>query len=835
MSRAQGGAAGRGAAPGGAWAVALVWAVLAGCAPPAPEIVDVAWPGDTRDPLGPYTVTVVTAGAVDRVALVWQVGDAAAETTALVGGGERWVGQIPGQPVGSVVAVAVAASGPGGAVEVAGEGFAVLDPSGRCLVDGDCLGGDICRGRVCGPRPAVCADDEDCPQDRFCPAPGEPCRFRPTRCAVDGDCAAGFVCVDAECVAPARCRGDVDCPGGVCLIPPGRCAPPGSCGDDGDCDAGFICVAGTCEPDIAQPCPVACGEGRVCHPPSGRCVACTADGHCPGGHCDVGALRCAEGARGQPCVPCGPGLPCGAGFGCPSELGGVCLPVCDAAGGCPPGAACDGRLCLPTGRRFCSGVECGIDEDCASGVCFAGYCEAAQLCARDADCAAGRRCEGERCVVLAPGCQNPGDCPAGSVCLGGRCAMGRPGGACGRCTFNRDCASPALCLPFMGGVRRCAVACGGGDCPGEALACVSIDRGIALCLDRDGQCPEVACGVDALEPNDAAAQAVVLPPEARVEAVVCARDVDWFALSGAEASLAVATAGELSVEVLDGAEMALRQVRVPAGGSVEVAVPAEGAWLRVSSAVAADVGYVLSLVELPSMCVDDRFEENDAAGAATVIGGGALVNGVACPGDTDWFRVRTRGEAGVVEVEPEAGQGPLAVTLWRGDVVIGAETSIEPMSLALPAGVDDVGVEVVCRACQGALRYRLATRLGAPACRGDDGFAPNHARAEAAALGGRFPIAHGGLIACGGIEDWFVFDRPAGVSVQVSLAFSHLAGDLALAVFDADGRWRGRADGNGDVEIVEVPGEVAGARLWVAVSMFGAGQTVYTLRVDVVD
>lgn len=245
------------------------------------------------------------------------------------------------------------------------------------------------------------------------------------------------------------------------------------------------------------------------------------------------------------------------------------------------------------------------------------------------------------------------------------------------------------------------------------MGCVSVDRGIALCLDGEGQCPEGVCGVDGFEPNDSAEMGVGLGVGGSVEGVVCRRDEDWFALGGVESVLRVVTAGEISVEVVGGDLGVLRSVRVPAGGSVEVEVPVAGRWVRVwTDRVVTDAGYSLSLAGVVG-CEDDRFEPNDGAEEGTVIGGGADLRGVACPGDVDWFRVRTRGEGGVVEVVPVVGGvDALGVAVVVGGVVVDRRVSVEGMVLVLPAGGDEVGVEVGCGGCGEGVGYRLTTRLG---------------------------------------------------------------------------------------------------------------------------
>lgn len=679
-----------------------------GCGEPAaPRFVEIRAPGDTRDPIGPYLVTAVVEGA-DRVELGWRAGEAeGAEPMARFAA--SWQAAIAGQPVGSRVALWLVAEGPGGEARSGELAFEVRAPDGACLVDGECLPGEICGGGRCRVPPAVCASDDDCGQDLYCAVPGEPCRFRPVRCAEDADCAPGYACVDGACAGRPACLDDTDCPGGRCAG--GRCVAEGRCADDGDCGPDEVCDDGACVPGGPMvPCPGGCPAGLRCLASESRCVDCTADGHCPDGHCDLARFVCAPGVRGLPCVPCGPERGCGAGYGCPADTGGACLPTCPA-GVCPDGAACERGVCVPLdGQRFCSGAQCALDADCESGVCLAGWCEPRQHCVRDGDCAADRACADSRCVPREPLCDRPGDCAEGRICLGGRCAPGRPTAACAPCTFSSDCESPALCVPFEDGERRCAALCGGGDCPGDALECLGVDRGLLVCLDAQALCPEPVCGRDAHEPNDTAEEARRIALGEVLEGRLCRGDEEWLSFAVAAGTLYLETEGNLELRVLDEAQVERRALGLFAGGNVEVPIDRPG-FVVLSTPVDQDFGWIAALgpPQAPA-CVPDDFEPDGEAGMASVIGSGADLGAVACPDDEDWFRLRARGRGGEVTVAPAGGVLDVRLLSEDGDALdVGRGDG--PVVLRVPVGFDAVLIVVRCVDCDAGTPYRLRAAL----------------------------------------------------------------------------------------------------------------------------
>lgn len=682
---------------------ALLALLLLACGDPAPPVIrEVHLPGDTRDPVGPYLVTAVIEGA-EGAAVQWQV-DGAREGAPMAGVGAAWEGRVPGRAPGTVYAVWVEARNAGGVSRSPTTEFTILDPDGACLVDGQCLPGEICSAGRCRVPPPVCRSDADCAQDLYCATPGEPCRFRPTVCAADADCAPGDRCVDGVCARP-RCQGDADCPGGRCAG--GVCLPAAGCARDDQCAADEVCRGGRCAPGPAVPCPGGCPAGLRCLAPEARCVECTADGHCPDGHCDTAAFACAPGLRGRPCVPCGPRTPCGAGYRCPADIGAACVPTCGAE--CAV-TGCDGDRCAVPEDRFCGGPICDLDADCDSRTCLSGWCEPRQYCLRDADCAEGRRCADGRCVFEAAPCRRPGDCGERELCLGGRCSPGRPLEACTPCAFDHDCPSPALCVPFADGSRRCAALCGS-DCPGDSLECLVVDAGLLVCLAPDASCPEGRCGVDPLEPDDAAASASPLPLGGILEGRLCARDTDWMRVDAApEGRLSVETFGNLTVTVFDDGRNILRALDVPAGGSATIDLPEGATFARLTTAVAGEFGWVALLdAARPPACEDDIFEPNGDDREATLLGAGADLRAVICPGDRDWFNVRARDRSGTVRID---SGGALDVRLLdESERLLEVAQGVGRLDLPVPPGHNVLFAVVRCPDCPEAVEYRLRTLL----------------------------------------------------------------------------------------------------------------------------
>ncbi len=380
--------------------------------------------------------------------------------------------------------------------------------------------------------------------------------------------------------ARTPCDGDADCAGGA-VCDGGLCHP--RCGDDDDCPGAQICIAanGHCRE------PAECGAPEDC----AGLRQCRYDGRCFTPECAENA-DCDEGACvDETCAAAAP-ADCVADGECPGAQ------VCARAGVCVLDQACRADADCPDGTPVCS---------VADGLCV--------VCAVDAHCQPGERCDGGRCVYLG-GCDGDEDCPGDRAC--GQDGLCRPADGCPGDRF--DGTVPTLAARTHGGLLLCdgtqdrfvveqragegirvvlrhdadagdlsldlqtgpplAQPLGRSDgtlgveavqAPGDALArplhiVVSGRPGFStpytLTVER---LPHDACAPDAFEGvsgNDDAARAVGLDVGAHALSL-CPEDEDWFALelaAGTRLTARARPAGgplELDLALLDGREAPL--------------------------------------------------------------------------------------------------------------------------------------------------------------------------------------------------------------------------------------------------------------------------------------
>jgi hypothetical protein len=204
-------------------------------------------------------------------------------------------------------------------------------------------------------------------------------------CADDVECGLGESCLQGSC-AFTGCTADSECGTGRCRFSAFACAECASSADCPStrpvCDATNKCVQ--CGTDDQCPVP---GPAH-CDAPTGACVHCLEDKHCPNG-LSCGAGHVCTGAQLNALCPMG--ITCGAGLLCVG-IGGVnrCLPGCSLAN---PTCA-TGEICFKL--TYAGGTAIVFDQGGPLGVCFAsqpglkGYRES---CTRTASSSSASNCQ----------------------------------------------------------------------------------------------------------------------------------------------------------------------------------------------------------------------------------------------------------------------------------------------------------------------------------------------------------------------------------------------------------------------------------------------------------
>jgi hypothetical protein len=302
-------------------------------------------------------------------------------------------------------------------------------------------GGTDQEGGRTGQDGARCSDgvrngtesDVDCGGDDC-----SPCREH-QHCNGGGDCESNECGgpTDNDTCEPLHCgnhvqdldEGDVDCGGEDC----DRCEEGQLCELEQDCLTGS-CLNGQC----VRPCnhPAACGDQGWCE--EGACRFCRDSNSCGSRSCGSSEAVCA----------------CRTGYF-------VCVaPGCDngVQDGTESDVDCGGADCEPCE----TGLVCGVDQDCTSGVCsnndtfdnhcFPEHCGNRQLDADETDV----DCGGSDCVVCSHGrsCNGEDDCEPREECRDEVCvqpcteATEQLCGALGQCVDSRcvECETVDECV-----------------------------------------------------------------------------------------------------------------------------------------------------------------------------------------------------------------------------------------------------------------------------------------------------------------------------------------------------------------------------------------------------
>ncbi len=606
------------------------------------------------------------------------------------------------------------------------------------------------------------------------PANNNPANNNSPECTLDSECPGTQICDDGACVE-GLCTRDSECDGEqICLEDRGVCVTP-ECNTNADCGAGQYC-----EPDDKK-----CRDG----------CATTAD--------------------------------CGANQICNTNTRS-----CEDTGGCTTNADCEAlELCR---EAKCVAVQCVNDDDCdAAERCDANNrCQLREgFCAADGDCAQDQKCDTQTNQCVDVGC---GECPEGTFC-------NEQAGECWECARDIDCGENRIC-------NRTDHVC-------EDAGCTSNDDcpDGQLCNRISGACeqPEV-CQADSFEPNNAQDNARMIGAGEFTDLSICEGDEDWFAIdlnAGDRVELYLSFTnvdGNLDLELFDpnGRRLGVGSSNADNEQIIAGDLALAGTYrIRVFGVDGASNRYGLrvAVVANPNVtCAADGFEPNNTAATAAAVIPQTFQSLVLCPGDDDWYKVRLNTgdslQASIAFTHSAEGDLDLVVLRPDGVTILAESRSATDNEQVQTSPVDTTGdyyVRVVGASPAVTNAYALTLeRTPAQVTCQDDSFEQNDTAAEASNIN---PGPVGAAKLCPGDEDWYAISLNAGDDLNVTLSFTHSAGDLDLALYRPDDLQTPLADSRTrtDNEVASFNGApVAGLYL---VRVFGANNTAtndYNLLVE---
>jgi hypothetical protein len=746
------------------------------------------------------------------------------------------------------------------------------DSAGKaCGTLADCSEGSRCAEGVCSTEELPCEFDTECALDEYC-AEG---LCAGSACAGHSDCVTGTICLSGSC--RDGCRDNDDCASAEVCHPvtkvcsregctTGTCprfqacdeeTQPASCEYTGDCESDEVCVAYGSQ--------VGDGEEYICSSAERKCVIkppCGTDADCRVGEiCEPrnsdGRMVCRRGCRDDG--------HCRSNEICDLEQGGICV------SGCATDADCE--TVVETGPNYCIDKicvpGCNTATDCnVSGQVCRGDPQICQACRRDGDCTALQFCdftEGATetemmngalglCVPLPPTC--PDDA------YGDNHAQDRTYAVTVFPFAAEDDAAPYYCRENPSG-EWFSFAAGTGDVIEVNLVYASGSGNLDLALRQtDGQelvssadppttddgtetiiygvgagrpflvqvrgtvlrdnvsydlsinvTTPGACRDDALEPNNAAIDAVTADAGTDYRDLqVCGGDSDFYLLTaGANQVVSIAVEapvnlGDIDAVLYNDAGGIVAQATTGADLEELVYETSDAEQLTLEIRVAGGVGnvdYSFEWNQRDNVCTDG-FEQNDTCAAATRLAGGVYTDLAICS-DRDWyvFDLLPLETLNIKTIyDPAIAAGDLDVVLYgpndcQTQLMIGSEETI-PSSTAVQ--------EVVSHQAQQGGEFYLSGALFAgisvpytleveivpgPVC-SDDSGEPNSDAAGATALVRADVLAGNdnilsGLRICDTDSDWYQISLQDGDVIEWIVDFQQSQGDLDVYLLGSDG------------------------------------------------
>ena len=401
-----------------------------------------------------------------------------------------------------------------------------------------------------------------------------------------------------------------------------------------------------------------------------------------------------------------------------------------------------------------------------------------------APCASTTTCEGvgAECGTILDGCGVPVDC--------GSCPSGQT------CSVTNICS----CVPADCGATglQCGVAedgCGGvldcGPCAGDDVC------GGAY---QANTCDAPACIEDALEDNDTRQTAPETPDGVYRDLTVCADDVDWYELDLANDTVIRSrflfddAKGDIAMRLLNASGT---QLDLSLSGTddeyIAYTTPAAGTYfiqatigLRDDEVPGNRYDWVLDTTQV---CTD-AFEDNDRVEEAISLISGTYPGLTSCPNDDDWFEMAL-GNNELIEVDVSffdaLGDINIRLSDDTGTQLVSSLSSGDSERIVYTTGSSGV-YRLAVRFAEGSgddetagNDYQLDLDVGVPCT---DAFEDSDTRLTAQNL--PFGLTEN-LTSCPFDQDWYRIEIAGDRRLLIEASFTHVEGNINLALFDPAG------------------------------------------------
>ena len=374
---------------------------------------------------------------------------------------------------------------------------------------------------------------------------------------------------------------------------------------------------------------------------------------------------------------------------------------------------------------------------------------------------------------------------------------------------------------------------------------------IMLLFHSNGYAQE--CSTDSFEPNNNNQDAAILTSGESISAHSCLYDDDYYAIElesnsvvSIQTTSIIATADlDLYLLSTDGSTELAFSLSDTSNESIEhFFIPDAGTYyIRTSlysdtSGEGSGTPYEMSVdITTANACLEDPYEDNDSWNNTTEIAqaNGTMIDNLSiCPEDEDWFQFQLmEHEQITVTIDFEQDNGDVDITLKdiNNNILASSDTTENQEQityLPLEQGVYKLQVKLFSENdadLGNAYSLHVQTEIVNPC--GEDDYDPNETIEDAQSLS----AGSHNLVSCD--ADWFSIEATEGLSIDLSLLFSHIDGDLELNLYDKDGVELSSSATSNDNESLSYPASYTGL-YYVEVSLVSTLQVAnpYTLNYE---